>query len=204
MTGGSITTAGAAALMVEIDRLDLILARIRDKFGPEAVNVTPDTELSSIGLDSLDAVEFVMETEAMFGVDIPDEELEHVTTPRSLANLIAKHAPPMLVQVSEREAAGPPVEDEVGPIELFSRETAQAVVRRGLAVERVVGDMLMLCDRSDGFSVFAVSRHISAIDFESMFTVYGRRFEAGFQAGRDNAWAQLRAMIGAADRKDPT
>lgn len=44
-----------------------------------------------LALDSLDAIEVVIEIESQFALDLPDDELENVTTPGQFAALVEKH-----------------------------------------------------------------------------------------------------------------
>jgi acyl carrier protein len=51
--------------------------------------VTPEAGLASdIGLDSLDVVELTLALEERYGIEIPDEDLENVTTVRDAIELI--------------------------------------------------------------------------------------------------------------------
>ena len=47
----------------------------------------------SLGFDSLDAVEFIMELEEEFGVDIPDEDAESVRTLAEVYAMIERLTP---------------------------------------------------------------------------------------------------------------
>ena len=63
----------------------------------EQLNISPDkiTPESSIiddlGADSLDVVELVMALEENFGVDIPDEEAEKISTIGDIVTYIENH-----------------------------------------------------------------------------------------------------------------
>ena len=55
--------------------------------------VTPDSSfVEDLGADSLDTVELVMEFEEEFGVEIPDEEAENITTINSAVDWIEKNS----------------------------------------------------------------------------------------------------------------
>ena len=54
---------------------------IVDKLGVEESEVTPAASFTNdLGADSLDTVELIMEFEKEFGVSIPDEEAQKITT----------------------------------------------------------------------------------------------------------------------------
>ena len=54
---------------------------IVDKLGVDESEVTPEASFTNdLGADSLDTVELIMEFEKEFGITIPDEEAEKITT----------------------------------------------------------------------------------------------------------------------------
>jgi acyl carrier protein len=54
---------------------------IVDKLGVDEKQVTPAASFTNdLGADSLDTVELIMEFEKEFGVTIPDEDAEKITT----------------------------------------------------------------------------------------------------------------------------
>ena len=54
---------------------------IMDQLGVSAEQVTPDASfIDDLGADSLDTVELVMALEEEFGIEIPDEDAEKITT----------------------------------------------------------------------------------------------------------------------------
>ncbi len=58
-----------------------VKAIIIDKLGVPESAVTMDANFSSdLNADSLDTVELIMEFEKEFGLSIPDEEAEHIST----------------------------------------------------------------------------------------------------------------------------
>jgi acyl carrier protein len=58
-----------------------VQAIIVDKLGVEPSEVTPDASFTNdLGADSLDTVELIMAFESEFGISIPDEEAEKITT----------------------------------------------------------------------------------------------------------------------------
>ena len=50
--------------------------------------ITGETELRSLGIDSLDLVEIVMEAEEEFGIAISNDELNNFTTVNDVVNAI--------------------------------------------------------------------------------------------------------------------
>ena len=56
-------------------------AIIVDKLGVEASEVKPEASFTNdLGADSLDTVELIMEFEKEFGVNIPDDQAEKIST----------------------------------------------------------------------------------------------------------------------------
>jgi acyl carrier protein len=54
---------------------------IVDKLGVDEKQVTPAASFTNdLGADSLDTVELIMEFEKEFGIQIPDEDAEKITT----------------------------------------------------------------------------------------------------------------------------
>lgn len=58
-----------------------VKAIIVDKLGVDEADVIPTASFTSdLGADSLDTVELIMEFEKEFGISIPDEEAEKIST----------------------------------------------------------------------------------------------------------------------------
>ena len=58
-----------------------VIAIIVDKLGVDEKEVTEGASFTNdLGADSLDTVELIMEFEKEFGITIPDEEAEKITT----------------------------------------------------------------------------------------------------------------------------
>lgn len=58
-----------------------VKAIIVDKLGVEESEVTPEANFTNdLGADSLDTVELIMEFEKAFGITIPDEAAEKIST----------------------------------------------------------------------------------------------------------------------------
>ncbi len=75
---------------------DEILERIReitsDRLGVDEGEVTPEASFrEDLEADSLDLVELIMELEEQFGMEIPDEEAERITTVDEAVNYVTEH-----------------------------------------------------------------------------------------------------------------
>jgi acyl carrier protein len=80
------------------DRLDReeILGKIQeitaDRLGVEEGDVTADASFrEDLEADSLDLVELIMELEEQFGMEIPDEEAEKITTVEEAVDYVMEH-----------------------------------------------------------------------------------------------------------------
>lgn len=68
-----------------------VKAIIVDKLGVEASEVTNEASFASdLGADSLDTVELIMEFEKEFGISIPDDQAEKITTVGEVIEMIGK------------------------------------------------------------------------------------------------------------------
>lgn len=67
-----------------------VVAIIVDKLGVDADSVVPTASFTNdLGADSLDTVELIMELEKQFGIEIPDDEAENISTVQDALDLIA-------------------------------------------------------------------------------------------------------------------
>jgi acyl carrier protein len=78
-----------------LDRED-ILNKIQeitaDRLGVDESDVTPDASFrEDLEADSLDLVELIMELEEQFGMEIPDEEAEKITTVEEAVDYVQEH-----------------------------------------------------------------------------------------------------------------
>jgi acyl carrier protein len=75
-----------------------ILAKIQeitaDRLGVDETDVTPDASFrEDLEADSLDLVELIMELEEQFGMEIPDQEAEKITTVEEAVDYVVEHQP---------------------------------------------------------------------------------------------------------------
>ena len=72
---------------------DKVVAIIVEKLNCEASEVTPTANFSSdLGADSLDTVELIMEFEKEFGISIPDDKAEKISTVGDAISYIEENA----------------------------------------------------------------------------------------------------------------
>ena len=65
---------------------------IVEQLGVDAEEVTPAASFTDdLGADSLDIVELVMAFEEEFGIEIPDEDAENISTVQDAINYIDQH-----------------------------------------------------------------------------------------------------------------
>jgi len=71
---------------------DKVKEVIMDKLGVEESKITPEASfVDDLGADSLDTVELIMQLEEEFGIEIPDEEAEQLTTVAKAVEYIDSH-----------------------------------------------------------------------------------------------------------------
>ena len=74
----------------------MVLEKVKDilakQFEVEADTITEQTDIAEdLGADSLDVVNVLMSLEDAFDVEIPDEEIEKLTTVGALVSYIEEH-----------------------------------------------------------------------------------------------------------------
>ena len=70
---------------------DKVKEIIIDKLGVEEDSIKTEAHfVNDLGADSLDTVELIMEFEEEFGIEIPDEDAENITTVSSAVDYIEK------------------------------------------------------------------------------------------------------------------
>ena len=71
---------------------DKVKEVIIDKLGVDESAITDEAHfVNDLGADSLDTVELIMEFEEEFGIEIPDDDAEKITTVGSAVEYIEKH-----------------------------------------------------------------------------------------------------------------
>ena len=74
------------------DNFDKVKEIIIEKLGVEEVSIKDDARfIEDLNADSLDTVELIMEFEEEFGIEIPDEDAENITTVSSAIKYIEEH-----------------------------------------------------------------------------------------------------------------
>ncbi|HOQ58659.1 MAG TPA: acyl carrier protein [Bacteroidales bacterium] len=70
---------------------DKVKSIIAEKLGIELSQVTPTANFTNdLGADSLDTVELIMSFESEFGISIPDEEAEKISTVSDAIDYVEK------------------------------------------------------------------------------------------------------------------
>ena len=73
---------------------DKVKTIIVEQLGVDEGEVTPTASfIDDLGADSLDIVELVMALEEGFGIEIPDEDAEKISTVKDAINYIEGHLP---------------------------------------------------------------------------------------------------------------
>lgn len=73
---------------------DKVKQIIVEQLGVDESEVTPTASfIDDLGADSLDTVELVMALEEGFGMEIPDEDAEKITTVKDAITYIEAHSP---------------------------------------------------------------------------------------------------------------
>lgn len=76
-----------------MDLAERVNAIVAEQLGVEKESLVPEANLlDDLGADSLDVVELVMAIEEEFGIEVPDEDAEKMTTVKDAVEYIDKHA----------------------------------------------------------------------------------------------------------------
>jgi acyl carrier protein len=83
--------------------LDRIL-RAQARFLAAGADIDPDVSLASLGVDSLDVIELVVQIEGMFDLEIPPDQVTPQTfaTPASIWRLLCELDPELALSESSR------------------------------------------------------------------------------------------------------
>lgn len=73
------------------------------------------------------------------------------------------------------------------------------LVKEAEASAQPIGASMVTLHTCDGDWLFRVHKDIEAVDLQTMLQMHGARFRAGERAGREQAFASLRAFIGVDD-----
>ncbi|WP_227766716.1 acyl carrier protein [Zhaonella formicivorans] len=71
-----------------MDIFEKIKGIVVDQLGVEEDEVSMDTSFEDLNADSLDVVELIMALEEEFGLEIPDEDAEKLTTVGAAVNYV--------------------------------------------------------------------------------------------------------------------
>jgi acyl carrier protein len=71
-----------------VDIFEKIKGIVVDQLGVEEDEVSMDTSFEDLNADSLDVVELIMALEEEFGLEIPDEDAEKLTTVGAAVNYV--------------------------------------------------------------------------------------------------------------------
>ncbi len=77
---------------MEEEVFEKVRGLLAESLGISKEDVKSDSSLQKdLGVDSLDAVEIVMESEDVFGIKIPDEDAKELKTVRQIVDYILAH-----------------------------------------------------------------------------------------------------------------
>lgn len=77
--------------MTQDDILKRMQAIINGLMGKEDISLTPSTKLTDLGVDSIELMEFIINLEDDFAVEIPDEAIDQMTQVSDLIAYLLKH-----------------------------------------------------------------------------------------------------------------
>src|ERR1700732_1808692 len=89
--GFQIADTGGLTGMASVE--ERVKQIIVEQLGVDEAEVTPTASfVDDLGADSLDQVELVMAFEESFGIEVPDEDAEKMTTVKDAVEYIDKHS----------------------------------------------------------------------------------------------------------------
>ena len=92
--GGEATCPACGVLLAKSAQLLAKLQKfLGEQLGVAPETISPQTKLKAVGMDSLDAVELVMELEEAFGVHIPDNVAVRLETIEDLIRYLCQPEP---------------------------------------------------------------------------------------------------------------
>ena len=77
--------------MTQPELLERIREVVAERLKVDPDTVTADSDMASLGADSLDTVELVMAFEEEFDIEIPDEDAEKITTVQNAIDYAQQH-----------------------------------------------------------------------------------------------------------------
>jgi acyl carrier protein len=79
------------AVFERSDTKDKVISIIASELGRKSGEIQEDSTFNDIGADSLDMVEVIMKLEEQFGIEIKDEEAEHMKSVKDVVDFVNSH-----------------------------------------------------------------------------------------------------------------
>ena len=77
---------------MEQNAFDVVVKEIAGAMGISADTLRPETKLTEIGMDSLEALQFLLVLEDATGIQLDEKDLKRFTTVQSIVDLINERA----------------------------------------------------------------------------------------------------------------
>ena len=77
---------------MEKNAFDVVVKEIAGAMGISADTLRPETKLTEIGMDSLEALQFLLVLEDATGIQLDEKDLKRFTTVQSIVDLINERA----------------------------------------------------------------------------------------------------------------
>lgn len=87
----SVSDSGSEIDMMIAEKVTDIIARATKRSPDE---ITPETELTALGLGSLDTITLLFEMEEAFDITIPNDAISEITTVRDIIDNLQQHVTP--------------------------------------------------------------------------------------------------------------